>query len=127
MSARKLRNAVVATIIGGGCLFVNENVCTTTSPSSFVTQAEARFGRVAGVARRHYGRAVVAGALAGAALAAGYGYGYGYGSGYPYYSYASSYPYYGYGSGYPNYGYQSYGYGIGYPYSYASYGWRGWW
>ena len=125
MGTRKLRNAVVAIIIGGGCLFVNENVWTTTAnPSSFVSQADARFGRVAGVARRGYRRAVVAGAIAGGALAAGYGYGYGYGSGYPYYGYTSGYPYYGYG--YPNYGYQSYGYGYGYPYSYASYGWRQW-
>jgi hypothetical protein len=126
MSTR-LRNAVVATVIGGSCLFASENVLTSISPTSFVTQAEARYGRIAGVARRHYRRAVVAGAVAGAALAAGYGYGYGYGSGYPYYSYTSGGPYYNYGSGYPNYGYQSYGYGFGYPYSYASYGWRGWW
>ena len=136
MSTLKLRNIVAATIVGGGAFFISENVWTTTSPASFVTQAEARIGRpgtalsVAGVARRHDRRAAVAGALVGGAIAAGYGYGYG--TGYPYYSYGSSYPYYGYGYdsgygyGYPNYGtygYQSYGY----PYSYASYGWRRWW
>jgi hypothetical protein len=132
MSAIKLRNIVVATIVGGSGFFVSENIWTTTSPlSSLVTQAEARIGRpwtplsVAGVARRHYRRAVVAGAVvAGGALAAGYGYGYGTGD--PYYSYASSYPYAGYGYGYPyrgTYGYQSYSY----PYSFASYGRRGWW
>jgi hypothetical protein len=124
MSTRILGNIVVAAIVGGSGLFVSENVWTTAGSSSFVSQAEARFGRAAGFARGHYRRAVVAGAIAGAALTAGYGYGYG--SGYPYYSYTSSYPY-GYGYGYPGYGYQSYGYGYGYPYSYASYGWRPWW
>jgi hypothetical protein len=126
MSRRTLGNIVVAAIIGGSGLFVSENIWTTAGSSSFVSQAEARFGRVGGFARGHYRRAVVAGAIAGAALSAGYGYGYGYGSGYPYYSYTSSYPY-GYGYGYPAYGYQSYGYGYGYPYSNASYGWRPWW
>jgi hypothetical protein len=136
----KLRNIVAAIIVGGGGLFVSENMCGTTSPSSFITQAEARLGRpgtplsVAGVARRHYRRAAVAGAVVGGALAGGYGYGYGYGyeAGYPYSSYASSsYPDYGYG--YSNYGYSypsygTYGYSSnGYPYSYASYGWRRWW
>jgi hypothetical protein len=133
MSTLKLRNIVVATIVVSGSLFVSENM--TTSPSqSLVTQAEARIGRpgtalsVAGVARRHYRRAAVAGAIAGGALAAGYGYGYGYGTGYPYYGGYTSYssPYYGstYGYGYPSYGYSSYSY----PYSYASYGgWRRWW
>ena len=136
MSTLKLRNIVVATIVASGGLFVSENM--TTSPSqSLVTQAEARIGRpgtalsVAGVARRHYRRAAVAGAIAGGALAAGYGYGYG--TGYPYYGYTSySSPYfgssygYGYGYGYPSYG--TYGYSsYGYPYSYASYGWRRWW
>jgi len=136
MSTLKLRNIVVATIVASGGLFVSENM--TTSPSqSLVTQAEARIGRpgtalsVAGVARRQYRRAAVAGAIAGGALAAGYGYGYG--TGYPYYGYTSySSPYYGssYGYGY-RYSYPSYGtYGYssyGYPYSYASYGWRRWW
>ena len=136
MSTLKLRNIVVATVVASGGLFVSENM--TTSPSqSLVTQAEARIGRpgtalsVAGVARRHYRRAAVAGAIAGGALAAGYGYGYG--TGYPYYGYTSySSPYfgssygYGYGYGYPSYG--TYGYSsYGYPYSYASYGWRRWW
>ena len=141
MSTLKLRNIAAATIAVGGGLFVGENIWTTTNPSSLVSQAEARIGRpgtplsVAGVARRHYRRAAVAGAVVGGALATGYGYGYGTGypysgyesSTYPYSGYASStYPYYGYGYGYPNYGtygYQSYGY----PYSYASYGWRRWW
>ena len=130
MSTLKLRNIVVATIVASGGLFVSENM--TTSPSqSLVTQAEARIGRpgtalsVAGVARRNYRRAAVAGAIAGGALAAGYGYGYG--TGYPYYGGYTSYssPYYGstYGYGYPSYGYSSYSY----PYSYASYGRRWWW
>jgi hypothetical protein len=126
MGTRKLKNAVVAIAVGGTCLSVSETVLTTKTPPSFVSQAEARFGRV-GIARGHYRRAVVAGAIAGGVLAAGYGYGYGYGAGYPSYGYNSAYPYYGYGVGYPNYGYQSYGYGYGYPYSYASYGWRQWW
>ena len=136
MSTLKLRNIGVATIVASGGLFVSENM--TTSPSqSLVTQAEAQIGRpgtalsVAGVARRHYRRAAVAGAIAGGALAAGYGYGYG--TGYPYYGYTSySSPYYGssygygYGYSYPSYG--TYGYSsYGYPYSYASYGWRRWW
>jgi len=134
MSTLKLRNIVVATIVASGGLFVSENM--TTSPSqSLVTQAEARIGRpgtalsVAGVARRHYRRAAVAGAIAGGALAAGYGYGYG--TGYPYYGGYTSYssPYYGssYGYSYPSYG--TYGYSsYSYPYSYASYGgWRRWW
>ena len=134
MSTLKPRNIVVATIVASGGLFVSENM--TTSPSqSLVTQAEAQIGRpgtalsVAGVARRHYRRAAVAGAIAGGALAAGYGYGYG--TGYPYYGYTSySSPYYGssygYGYSYPSYG--TYGYSsYGYPYSYASYGWRRWW
>lgn len=133
MSTAKLRNIIAATIVAGVGLFASDNHWTTTSPSSFVTQAEARLGRpgtplsVAGVARRHYRRAAVAGAVVAGGLATGYGYGYG--SGYPYSSYASSsYPYdgYGYGYGYPNYGtygYQSYSY----PYSYASYRWRRWW
>ena len=130
MSTLKLRNIVVATIVASGGLFVSENM--TTSPSqSLVTQAEAQIGRpgtalsVAGVARRNYRRAAVAGAIAGGALAAGYGYGYG--TGYPYYGYTSySSPYYGYGYSYPSYG--TYGYSsYGYPYSYASYGWRRWW
>ena len=130
MSTLKLRNIVVATIVASGGLFVSENM--TTSPSqSLVTQAEARIGRpgtalsVAGVARRNYRRAAVAGAIAGGALAAGYGYGYG--TGYPYYGYTSySSPYYGssygYGYSYPSYGYgyPSYAYGYGnYGYSYA--------
>src|SRR6516225_6034655 len=134
MSTLKLRNIVVATIVASGGLFVSENM--TTSPSqSLVTQAEARIGRpgtalsVAGVARRHYRRAAVAGAIAGGALAAGYGYGYGYRTGYPYYGGYTSYssPYYGssygYGYSYPSYGYSSYSY----PYTYASYGLRRWW
>jgi hypothetical protein len=136
MSTALLRNIFAATIVGGVGLFVSDNDWTTSSPSSFVTQAEARLGRpgtplsVAGVARRHYRRAAVAGAVAAGALAAGYGgYGYGYGTGYPYYGGYTSYssPYYGssygYGYSYPSYGYSSYSY----PYSYASYGWRGWW
>jgi hypothetical protein len=141
MSALKIRNIVAATIIGGGGLFVSENVRTIANSSSLVTQAEARIGRpgtplsVAGVARRHYRRAAVAGAVVGGALATGYGYGYGtgypyssFGYGYPNYgTYSYSYPNYGtYGYSYPNYGtygYQSYSY----PYSYASYGWRRWW
>ena len=159
MSALKVRNIVAATIVGGGVFFVSENVWTTASPTSLVTQAEARIGRpgtalsVAGVARRHYRRAAVAGAVAGGALAAGYGYGYG--SGYPYSSYATtspnyggeyygfqtgpyyrSYPYSSYATGYPysgyatGYPYSGYGYGYrsyGYPYRYASLGWRRWW
>ena len=144
MSALKLRNIIAAGIVGGSGFLVSDNVWTATSPSlGFVTQAEARLGRpgtplsVAGVARRHYRGAVVAGAVATGALAAGYGYGYG--TGYPYSGYASygypyssySFPYYGtynyqsYGSPYyGTYGYQSYSY----PYSYATYGWRRrWW
>ena len=99
MSTLKLRDIVAATIVGGGAFFVSENVWTTASPTSLVTQAEARIGRpwtplsVAGVARRHYRRAVVASAITGGALAAGYGYGYGsgYGYGYPYSGYATGY------------------------------------
>ena len=136
MSTAKLRNIIVGTIVAGAGLFLSENIWTTTSSPNFVSQAEARLGRpgtplsVAGVARRHYRRAAVAGAVAGGALAAGYGYGYGYRTGYPY-RYESSYPYYNYG--YSNYGYSypsygTYGYSsYGYPYSYASYGWRRWW
>ena len=147
MSTAKLRNIIVGTIVAGAGLFLSENIWTTTNSPNFVSQAEARLGRpgtplsVAGVARRHYRRAAVAGAVAGGALA-GYGYGiggYGYGTGYPYSGYASygypyssySFPYYGtynyqsYGSPYyGTYGYQSYSY----PYSYATYGWRRrWW
>ena len=138
MSTAKLRNIIVGTIVAGAGLFLSENIWTTTSSPNFVSQAEARLGRpgtplsVAGVARRHYRRAAVAGAVAGGALA-GYGYGiggYGYGTGYPY-SYGSGYPDYGYGYSNYGYGYPSYGtYGYssyGYPYSYASYGWRRWW
>ena len=131
MSTLKLRNIVVATIVASGGLFVSENM--TTSPSqSLVTQAEAQIGRpgtalsVAGVARRNYRRAAVAGAIAGGALAAGYGYGYG--TGYPYYGYTSPYygSSYGYGYSYPSYG--TYGYSsYSYPYTYASYGLRRWW
>jgi hypothetical protein len=135
MSTLKLRNIVVAAFVAGGGLFVSEKTWTSSPSSSLVTQAEARIGRpgtalsVAGVARRHYRRAAVAGAVVGGALAAGYGYG----TGYPYYGYTSySSPYYdssygyGYGYGYPSYG--TYGYSsYGYPYSYASYGWRRWW
>ena len=134
MSPLKVRHIIVAIIVGGSGLFVSENSWMTTSSSGLVTQADARVGRpgtplsAAGVARRHYRRAAVAGAVVGGALATGYGYGYG--SSYPYSSYATStYPYdgygYGYGYSYPygTYGYQSYGY----PYSYASYGWRRWW
>jgi hypothetical protein len=136
MSTAKLRNIIAATIVAGAGLFLSENIWTTTSASNLVSQAEARLGRprtplsVAGVARRHYRGAAVAGAVAGGALAAGYGYGYGYRTGYPY-RYESSYPYYNYG--YSNYGYSypsygTYGYSsYGYPYSYASYGWRRWW
>jgi len=141
MSTLKLRNIVVAAIVAGGGLFVSENTWTSSPSSSLVTQAEARIGRpgtalsVAGVARRHYRRAAVAGAIAGGALAAGYGYGYGSGYGYPYSGYATGYQNYGYGYGYPNYGYGysypsygTYGYSsYGYPYSYASYGRRWWW
>jgi hypothetical protein len=136
MSTLKSRNIVAAAIVGGGALFVSENVSTITSLSSLVTQAEARIGRpgtalsVAGVARRHYRRAAVAGAVVGGAIAAGYGYGYpysGYATGYPDYGYGYGYPNYGYGYGYPNYGY-GYGYrSYGYPYRYASLGWRRWW
>jgi hypothetical protein len=130
---QKLGNIVVATIIGGSGLFLSENIWTTTSSSNLVTQAEARIGRpgtplsVAGVARRHYRRAAVAGAVAGGALAAGYGYGYG--TSYPYYGYtSSSYPYYGYdyGYGYPYYGTSGYS-AYSFP-TYASFGWRRlWW
>jgi hypothetical protein len=123
MNMQKIGNIVAATVIGGSGLFVSENFWTKMSSSSFLTQAEARYG----VARRSYRRAAVASAVIGGALAAGYGYGYGYGTGYPSYSYASGYPSYGYGNSYP-----SYSYGYGYP-SYASYGYyrpwglRGWW
>ena len=137
MSTPTLRNIIAASIVAGGGLFVSENTWTSSPSSSLVTQAEARIGRpgtalsVAGVARRHYRRAAVAGAIAGGALAAGYGYGYG--TGYPYYGGYTSYssPYYGssygYGYSYPSYG--TYGYSsYSYPYSYASYGgWRRWW
>jgi hypothetical protein len=101
MSTRTLRNIVAATVIGGCGLFASENFWTTTSSSSFLTQAEARYGvgryGVAryGVARRGYRRAAIAGAVVGGALAAGYGYGYGYGTGYPYYSYTTTSPTYG--------------------------------
>jgi hypothetical protein len=145
MSTVKLRNIIAATIVGGSAFFLSENVWTTASPTSLVTQAEARIGRpwtplsVAGVARRHYRRAVVASAITGGALAAGYGYGYGYG--YPFSSYATGYSNFSYGYGYPNYetpnygygySYPNYGYGYGYrsygyPYRYASLGWRRWW
>jgi hypothetical protein len=117
MNMRKLGNIVAAAVIGGSGLFVSENFWTTTSSSSFLTQAEARYGVARyGVARRSYRRAAVAGALVGGALAAGYGYGYGYGTGYP--SYTSSYPSYGYGYGYPSYASQGY---------YRPWGLRGWW
>ena len=108
MSTRTLRNIIAASIVAGGGLFVSENTWTSSPSSSLVTQAEARIGRpgtalsVAGVARRHYRRAAVAGAIAGGALAAGYGYGYGSGYGYPYSGYATGYPNYDYGYGYPN-------------------------
>jgi len=71
MSTRTLRNIVAATVIGGCGLFASENFWTTTSSSSFLTQAEARYGvgryGVAryGVARRGYRRAAIAGAVVG--------------------------------------------------------------
>ena len=130
MSICKVRNVIVAAIVGAGGLFVSEDLWTTASPASFMTQAEARIGRpltpfsVAGVARRTTRRAVAAGAIAGGAY---YGSGYGYGYGYP--AYGGSY---GYGSGYPSYG-GSYGYGYGYPSYGGRYGYyrpglrRSWW
>jgi hypothetical protein len=99
MNIHKLGNIAAATVMVGCGLFVSESFWTTANPSSFVSQAEARYG----VARRAYRRAAVASAVVGGALAAGYGYGYGYGTGYPYYSYASNYPSYGYGYSYPSY------------------------
>src|SRR5579864_4472351 len=124
MTTCKMRTIGLATFVGLGGLFVDDNCWTATSSGNLVTKAEARIGNpltpfsVAGVARRTTRRAVWAGTVAGGAY---YGYGYpdyGYGSGHGY-----SYPYYGYGSsygyGYPNYGYGS-SYGYGYPYSYAS-------
>jgi hypothetical protein len=127
---------LAAAIVGGGGLFVSDNVWTTTKSLSLVAQAEARIGRpwtplsVAGVARRQYRRAVVAGAVTGG-VAAGYGYGY------PYYSSGYSYPYYSSGYSdpyYNNYGYTYPSYSSGYSYPYYGYGygrglfgWRGWW
>jgi hypothetical protein len=134
MATHYVWKIVIATVVGGGTLFVSEKFWTTTNPENLITQAEARIGRpltpfsIAGVARRTTRRAVVAGAIAGGAIAYGYGSGYGYG--YPY-GYGSSYAY-----GYPySYGgYSSYGYASSYPYYGASYGyyrplgWRlGWW
>ncbi|HEX4553830.1 MAG TPA: hypothetical protein VH249_07585 [Xanthobacteraceae bacterium] len=63
------------------CLFANDNI-SFTQPTSLITQADARVGRpmtprsVAGVARRTTRRAVVGGAVVGAA-ATGYYRGYG--------------------------------------------------
>jgi hypothetical protein len=105
MSIRNRCKIVIAAIAAGGGLLVSDNVWTATSPTIFVTQAEARIGRpltpvsVAGVARRTTRRTVVAGAVAGGAIGYGYGYGHSYESNYtngyaPSYSYANSDPSY---------------------------------
>jgi hypothetical protein len=148
MKTPRLRNAVIATVVGAGGLFLSDNFWAATNPS-LMTQAGAVIGRpltpfsVAGVARRTARRAVWAGAIAGGAYGYGYGYGYpygyGYSSGYGYpsynYGYSSDYSYpssaYGYPSYSSGYGYPNYGYGYTYPYG-ASYGyyrpwrWRRW-
>ena len=106
MKTPNARNAVIATVVGAGGLFLSDNLWTATN-SSLMTQAGAVIGRpltplsVAGVERRTIRRAAWAGGIAGGA------YGYGYGYGYPYsYAYRS-------GNGYPSY---NYGYGSGYSY-----------
>jgi hypothetical protein len=113
MLIRNRCKIVIAAIAGGGGLLVSDNVWTATSPTIFVTQAEARIGRpltpvsVAGVARRTSRRTVVAGAVAGGAIGYGYGYGRGYGYSDPY-GYESNYtngyaPSYSYANGDPSY------------------------
>jgi len=73
----------MATVTGAICLFVNENISLTQSPS-LITQADARVGRpmtpgsVAGVARRTTRRAVVGGAIVGGTVGAGAYYGSSY-------------------------------------------------
>jgi len=75
---RRFWNIALATLVGGGCLFVNENL-SFTEPNAFVTQSEARIGRpltplsYAGVARRTTRRAVIGGAAVGAAAYGAYG------------------------------------------------------
>src|SRR6516225_3683097 len=131
MNIPKAWRIAVATMVGGGSLFVSDTFWTTTGPAHFTTQAEAIIGRpltplsVAGVARRTTRRAVAAGAIGYGAYAVGrygypYNYGYtNYGSNYPYnYGYrgaiAASRPWYGYGRAGYDYGSSYYGYNPGY-------------
>ena len=106
----------LAAAAGTACLFINDNP-SSTQRSSLISQADARIGRpgtplsVAGVARRHYRRAAVAGVV-GAGLAAGAYYG-GYGTG-GYYGTYGGYPG-GYYGGYAAGGYPGGYYGAGYP------------
>jgi hypothetical protein len=64
-----LKRITLATVVGLGCFFVNEEFCFT-KPDSLMTAAQARIGRpltplsYAGVARRTTRRAVAVGAAA---------------------------------------------------------------
>ncbi len=72
--------AILAAIVGIGCIFVSEKV-SLTNPGSLVTEANARIGRpltplsYAGVARRTTRRAVAYGAAAAAPVYAAPVYG----------------------------------------------------
>lgn len=105
-------------IIGGTALLAAVPVSVQWSQKSVALSldtADARIGRVAGVHRRAYRRAVRSTVYGtGAAAAVGYGLGGYYGGyGYPAYSYSAPYATsygtgYGYGSYYGGYGYQGY-------------------
>jgi hypothetical protein len=77
---RTLWKIALAALIGAVSLFASDNF-SSTAPSSFLSQAEARVGRpltpgsVAGVARRTTRRAVAVGAAGAAAYGAGRYYG----------------------------------------------------
>ena len=65
---QKVFQIILATVVGGGCLFVSEKV-SLTDARSLMSSADARIGRpltpmsYAGVARRTTRRAVVGGAV----------------------------------------------------------------
>jgi hypothetical protein len=96
----KLRKSSIAmaAVVGAGGLFLSDHFSTTV-PTTFSSQAEARIGRpltplsVAGVARRTTRRAVAAGAIGYRAYPVGrYGYSGYYGTpGYTNYAYSDYY------------------------------------
>jgi hypothetical protein len=139
-----LRTLAIATSAFACATLLSFGWSQQSGVSLSVESAQARIGRpwtplsVAGVARRHYRRAAVGAAVAGAGLAAGayysgYGTGGYYGTygGYPsgYYGAYSGYPsgYYGTyaAGGYPGGYYGAYGYPSGYYGAYAAGGYYG--